>query len=291
MATKISGKSAVREFVYDRFMPTVLSLNCPPVLNVESEFAEYLRAVGLAELAASEMAEKWRANLVELLSSELKTWEDRGLVRPASFMDSESSQIVVTWRHLSYKELTGRESLDEAYFQVLDWVRGLDAQSFLIPSLVLLSELGADRAYVTEGAGDAGIDLIGVIDSGPLRSTGLLIQAKTSNRRINRDKVLLEYAKYMSLPRSAKFREYLQALGLGSSRDGSSLVYIIAANNQFEKPAQKIAAELGILLRSDVQLARYVRLKYESLERVEEVHSRAKGRLSRDLSTNALKLL
>ena len=291
MADRASGKNAVRDFVYDRFMPTVLSVNSPAVLNVENAFATYLRENGWPELVANEMAEKWQPNLVELLHKELSTWEARGLARPACFMDLENDKVVLTWRHKNYKELTGRESLDEHFFGVLDWVRSLDSRHFLIPNLVLLSELGADRVYITEGGGDGGVDLIGVIGKGPLRSTGLFVQAKTSSKRVTRDKVLLEYAKYMSLPRSERFRDYLNALGLGASMDGSSLIYIITANNQFESSAQKIATNLGILLRSDVQLANYVKSRYQSRDKVEEMYSRAKGHLSRDLQSNALRLL
>ena len=290
LALNIGGKEAVRRFVHEHFMPGVMSLAMRSAINLQREFSAYLRRIGVAPLVSEEMAESWINNLIDSLERELSTWDSRGIPRPASF-DGESEGLVLTWQHPNYVARTGRQCLDADYFHILKWLRDLGPRDFLAANVVLLAELGATRVHITEGAGDEGIDLIGVIQTGPFRSTGLLVQAKTSNSRISRDTVLFEYAKYASLPRSKKFHEYLSAIDIGSSVDGSSLIYIISANNCFDTRAQRLAVNLGILLRSDIQLANSLKNRYGTLDSVLKMRERMRGHLGRSLQDNVARLL
>lgn len=290
MTLNIGGKEAVRRFLYEHFMPTVMSATVRKAINLQREFSSYLRRIDVAPLVSDEMAEAWIDNLVDSLEQELGTWDGRGIPRPASF-DDEGEGVILTWRHPNYTIRTGRECLGADYFDILRWLRDLGPRDFLAVNVVLLAELGATRVHITEGSGDEGVDLIGVVKSGPFRSTGLLVQAKTSNSRISRNAVLLEYAKYASLPRSSKFREYLGAIDIGTSIDGSCLIYIITANNSFETRAQRLAAKVGVLLRSDIQLANSLKVRYGTLDGVLEMHERMRGHLGRNLEDNVARLL
>ena len=227
----------------------------------------------------------------ERLNTELESWIQRGIPRPASIATDQ--RTLITWKHPNYESLTGLPSLGSAFFEILDWLGTLNPREFLIPSAVFLSHLGANRVYITDSSGDEGIDLIGAIEDGPLKSTGLFVQAKTTSNPagVSRDAVLLEYAKYMSLPQTEKYREYIRALGIDSTIDGSTLIYVITANTRFNNPAREVAGRLGILLRSHIQLARFVQLRYETIENVRQMHTRLASRLKTDLVTNVARFL
>ena len=273
-------------------MPELLSAGSPQVVNLLSRFSAYLRGpADQSNLAADENAERWLATLRDRLNDELASWTNRGVPRPASIAPDQIT--LITWKHPNFEALTGFKSPGLAFFEILDWLRILDSTEFLIPSAVFLAHLGANRIYVTDSTGDEGIDLIGTIEEGPLRSTGLFVQAKTTSNRspITRDAVLLEYAKYVSLPHTEKYREYMRALDIDSTIDGSALIYVITANTRFNNPAREVAARLGILLRSHIQLARYVQLRYTTMEDVRRMHSRLASHLKADLVTNVARFL
>ena len=285
------GRDAVTGFIYGQLVPDLLSAKSPRVVNLRVRFSTYLRDSGHSALAAHENAERWFETLRDKLNAELYSWTRRGIPRPASIATDQ--RTLITWKHPDYEDLTGLPPLGSAFFEILDWLGTLSPREFLIPSAVFLAHLGANRVYITDSSGDEGIDLIGVIEDGPLKSTGLFVQAKTTSNPagISRDSVLLEYAKYMSLPQTEKYREYIRALGIDSTIDGSTLIYVIAANARFNNPAREVAARLSILLRSHIQLARYVQLRYKTMDGVREMHSRLASRLKTDLVTNIARFL
>ena len=287
----IGGRVAVSRFIYGDLIPDLLSAGSPGIVNLQRRFSAYLRKSGQSALAAEENAEKWFETLRIRLEAELLSWVRRGLPRPASL--GADQRTLVTWQHPDYEVLTGLPTLGSAFVEILHWLRQLDSRQFLIPSAVFLAHLGASRIYITDSSGDEGIDLVGTIETGPLKSAGLFVQAKTTSRRggVTRDSVLLEYAKYVSLPHTEKYRQYIRTLGIDSTIDGSTMIYAITANTRFNNPAREVAARLGILLRSDIQLARYVQLKYGTIESVEKMHERLEPRLRMDLVTNVARFL
>lgn len=115
--------------------------------------------------------------------------------------------------------------------------------------------LGAGIIFITEGSGDGGVDCLGRIDQGPLRSLCIIIQAKTSNSRISRDLIFIEYGKYQMLPTTEKYKQYIENLNKESSSDGMAFTYLLVSNNEFIPQARKVASNLGILLRSRTQLS------------------------------------
>lgn len=289
----LGGREAVTQFIYENLLPDLLSVDSPEAFNLQTSFASYLkeRADSQTKLEADEHAEKWLGNLRTILEKELESWQIRDVPQPA-WIDPDQ-RTLITWKHPNFETFTGFPSPGIEYFAILDWLTGLNASEFLVPNAVFLAHLGADRIYFTEGRGDEGIDLIGTIDNGPLKSTCIFIQAKTkaNHSRISRDTVLLEYAKYILLPRTEKFREYRRTLNIDSSIDGNAIIYVITANTGFDNSAREVARQLGILLRSHIQLARFVQLKYNTIEQVREMHTRLKPHLKPDLSNNIVRFL
>ena len=289
---RVSGKEAINGFVYGHVLPVVLSVDTPKLLNVYDRFSAYLRESGYPALVADENAEKWFPQIVGQIETELASWGKRGLPKPASM--TADARTLVTWQHQDYEDLTGERSLKADYFYTLDRIRNLGPREFLIPNVIFLAQLGADRIFITDSKGDEGVDLIGTIRRGPLSSTGVFVQAKSKREgenAVSRDAVLLEYAKFVSLPHTEMFRQYSRALGIDTSIDGSTLIYAITANTRFNASARSVAARLGILLRSDVQLALYVHDRYPDVRHVEEVFVRLGEHLERDLELNVARFV
>ena len=60
--------------------------------------------------------------------------------------------------------------------------------------------LGFRKIFICDSRGDEGVDLLGLLQDGGLRSLIAVVQAKTSSEPIGRGLVLSEYGKYMMLP-------------------------------------------------------------------------------------------
>ncbi|GEM_PF-2075251 len=250
----LSGKEEVQKFVFGNLFGHVSRVDCPPTLNVQRAFRDHLASQLRAKLMADELAEKWRLNLLQLIERQLvENWDGLGVPRPMALLNDE--ETLVTWTHPKFSELSGLDPLRNEFFAIMDWLNGLSSQEFLIPCVCLLALIGADPIFVTEGSGDGGVDCIGKIERGPLRSLCLFVQAKTSSSRITRDRLLMEYGKYQMLPHLDRYKLYRENLGLNSSSDGASLMYMLVSNNEFDAPARSVASNLGVLLRSRTQLA------------------------------------
>lgn len=280
------GKEAIRGFIHDYLVPTVVSTKSPSAINVMARFAAYLSTRGTPRILAEERAEKWWPQLIEWTQQELDRWENFGTNRPACFAEDE--RTLLTWNHPKFEDRTGFPSTSMTYFEALCWIRRLDPKGFLIPCAVFLSSLGANPIYITDGSGDEGVDLIGMIREGPLRATTVFVQAKAGGR-ISRDAMLLEYGKYGHLPHTKKYGKYRAALP--EVYTGSSFIYTVVARAGFASRAQEIAGRLGILLRSDIQLAKYIEERYSSMSAVCEMEDRMRDHLIADLTYNVARLL
>ena len=283
----LGGKEAIRGFVHDELVPAIVSVEPPSAINVMVWFATYLADRGTPKIVAEERAELWHRNLCERIDMELVRWTELGANRPAWFADDE--RTLLTWNHPYFENRTGYPKTSSRYFEALGWIRDLEKSDFLVPCAIFLSSLGADPIYITDGSGDEGVDLIGMIKAGPLRSTIIFVQAKSSGRQMSRDEVLLEYGKYMHLPYTDKYRRYRKMLpnGLG----GNSFVFVVVAKHGFRPQAQEIAGRLGILLRSDIQLALCVESQYETMSAVHEMEARMRRHLGANLENNVARFL
>lgn len=284
---ELGGKEAIRNFVHRRLVPTIVSIESPRTINVLAQFATYLVGEGTPRIVAEERAEEWRQLLVEWIKRELVRWEEVGASPPAWF--AEDGRTLLTWSHPKFQDRTGYPSTGSLYFEALRWIGMLEGRAFLIPCAVFLRSIGANPIYITDGPGDEGIDLIGMVEKGALHSTTIFVQAKSGGGPMSRDAMLLEYAKYKHLFRTSKYGQYRRALP--KSPSGSSFVYAVAARAGFAPAAQEAAARLGILLRSDIQLAQYIEDRYQTISSVRDMEERMSAHLRADLTHNVARHL
>ena len=244
----------VNAFVFENLFKKISKKNCPRSINLQRLFVKYLREFKRRRNTADELAEKWRLNLERQIEQTLSQyWDTLGIPRPIAF--SDNNDTLITWTHPRFIELSGIDPPTKDYFSIVGWLESLTSKEFLFPCAYLLALLGAERIYITEGPRDEGIDCIGRINDGFLRSICFFVQAKTSNSMVSRDVVLMEYGKYKMLPISSRYNNYLNDLKITNSSDGMAIVYLIATNNEFRPSARSVASNLGILLRSKSQLA------------------------------------
>ena len=267
----LSGKEEIQQFIFGNLFDQLYKHDCPKTLNIQRAFRDHLASRSRAKLMADELAEKWGQNLLIYLETLLgDNWDGLGIPRPLALL--EDGNTVITWKHAKFTQLSGLDSLRPEFFAIADWLDGLTPQDFLIPSVCLLAMIGADPIYVTEGSGDGGVDCIGKIKTGPLRSLCLFIQAKTSSSTISREMVFIEYGKYQMLPYLERYQIYREKLGIDGSSDGVSSAYMIVSNNEFRDSARAAASSLGVFLRSRKQLAYWLSdgISKKQLEKMQE---------------------
>jgi hypothetical protein len=205
------------------------------------------------DLTAYQLAEEWLERLQVTLENNLIEWDSIGVPRP--LICTSDHKILLTFRHKKYLSLDLDQRLPIDFHDVYRRVHNLDPTSFLLIPICIMSISGCDPIFVTDKAGDGGIDCIGQIQYGPTRSTCFFSQAKLSNKAIKKDLVMLEISKYEETQNRALFSEYLAALGKGISSDGRACNYTIVSNAEFEQPARNYALSKNILLRSGRQNA------------------------------------
>ena len=175
-------------------------MRAPITVNVLNAFASFLVRQGVDELHAYEMAEK-QENLVDrVLVDVTKEWNALGIPPPIGY--SEDRNIWLTWRHPKYFQLTGQYPLRQKYIRVLNWLSSLDARGYLLPGVLFLNILRCNPIFITDGPNDEGVDCIGRIADGPLRSVVVFLQVKTrqgTQNRMGKDVILQEYGKYLVL--------------------------------------------------------------------------------------------
>lgn len=253
-------KDAVNKFVFDGLINRSLSQAPPPILNIQQEFASFLTKGKINSLIAAEEAEKQNNLIKQRLNDALSEWRSLGLPAPVGY--AENGKNLLTWKHPKYYLLTGYPALSEAFVEVYGWLRELDSRKYLLACVALLKLIGCNPIFITDGSRDEGIDCIGRVAEGPLRSLLVFVQSKTkeNNQAMGKEMIYQEYGKYATLPKTDKYREYLKALQFDEVRDGVGIIYMIVSNGEFTREAQGAAKQLGILLRSIKQLAFFLSL-------------------------------
>jgi len=287
MTKPSKGRESIRKFVHDYLIPKTTTTTPPLIkLNIRAEFRNYLIAKGTPELEAEENAEKWECNLKEIIFAAQEEWSRQGVPCPFGF--SAKGDLLIGLGHPKWGEITNQEKLPPEFNGISAWLHSLSGKEFLVACSVYLKLVGCDPIYITDGSGDGGIDLIGLISQGPLRSHAYYIQSKTSKSQISRDMILLEYGKYASTLNSHTFREYENALKINASFDGTNATYLFISNNEFKKNARSEAKQLRILLRSGSQLAFWFSQK-TTLSKLRFICNGFVDELERNLSNNISK--
>ena len=204
-ASQLDCKEATISYVYQKLLPQVMSTEGPRAINVDRSFRDHLIASGAPRLDADELAERWAPAVRVRIESLLKTWDALGVPPPLSSTDRADTFVV--WRHPEYANLTGSDPLPPEFPKIYDLLGGLSAKEFLIFCACLLKLSNANPIYVTDGPGDEGVDLIGRLQVGPLRSIVIFLQAKTALDRVSREVILQEFAKYIYLPHTKKYQQ------------------------------------------------------------------------------------
>lgn len=277
------AKRAVRSYVQDRVAITSVSVDAETVLHLEVDFARFLSEKGIEENLASELSAEQSSFVRRKVEDHVARWADQGLSPPLGFhIDQE--QTIVTWKHERFEELTGYVAPPSRHFEAEAWISDFSNRDFLLPCACYLRSLGCDPIYITDGARDEGIDIIGLIKAGPLRSTVLYVQAK-SQARISGEDLLREFAKFRALPQTEKHLLYLNVLGVPRLRDGASFVYLCLVNGDFDFAAETNGRNLGALLRSRRQMADQLARHY-SYERLAELAGQITIPAGADLTAN-----
>ena len=280
-----STADAVKTFVQENLIAAALVLDPPETLNIFQQFTNFLVAGRFNKLRAEEEAEKQSGLVRYWLDQALDQWIEIGLPAPIGY--ANNPDVVLTRKHARYREITGYEPLSSSFIETHEWLAGLGPREFLMPCVAFLKIIGCDPIFVTDGPRDRGIDCIGKIAGGPMRSTIVFVQSKTSSTRqwLSPQVIYQEYGKYAMLPRTDKYREYLRALNVEKNCDGSTSVYVVISNGEFGRQTQVVARELGILLRSVRQLAYFLAI-YSTPKQLKEMESQIPMPSRPDLTTN-----
>lgn len=263
--------------------------DCPRTINIDTAFSAFLGEHGVEPLMAQDVAVEQRLLVKRKVSEQIGRWRGQGVQSPFDFI-FESDEVVVTWRHPRFGELTGATAADENFVRVHEWIGQQGQRDFLLPCVAYLKLLGCDPIFVTDGARDEGIDCIGLVATGGFRSVAIFVQARSRTDLFAGDPLLQEYAKYAGLPRTAKYMQYLEALGLSRLNDGCAFVYAVLINSDFKYAAQQNAARLGVLLRSRRQMAQCLSSN-ASVIKLEQWKAQIAIPERGDLSTNISPLL
>ena len=102
---------------------------------------------------------------------------------------------------------------------------------------------------------------------------------------MGRDVILQEYGKYLILGRTRKYREYLDALRFNEIKDGSTNVYFMMSNVEFNPRGREIAKDLGVVVRSKRQIA-YLLSQYFTMKGLVDAKRHVVIPESPDLRTN-----
>ena len=279
-------KQHVSDFVFSRVVDSALNVGAPTTVNVPNAFARFLVSQGVDSFQAEEEAERQERLLCRKLLDVEREW--RGLGIPAPIGGSDADELWLTWRHPRFSEITGRESLSRKYVSLLNSLSKLGPRQYLLVGLLFLKMIHCDRIFVTDGSNDGGVDCIGRIAAGPLRSVMVFVQVKTrqhNSSRIGRDIVLQEFGKFSVLVKTKKYQEYLEALKFLETIDGSATVFCIMSNVEFDPRGRQLGRDLGVLLRSGRQMAHYL-TQYTTTRGYRSMLRSVSVPRSPDLSTN-----
>ena len=275
-----------RRFVSDVLVPHLVSPEPREAINLRIEFSRYLMESQYSRHRAVEIAEGELQALTKTLDRYMADWEEQGIPRP--ICETDQDDVFLTWSHKKFQAYSGlTESLDRNYCEVLQYLGDADPKQFLVLCGLWLRCVGCRTILVCDGPNDGGVDLLGVIPDGGLRSIVLVIQAKTSRHNIDAKTVLSDFNKYEwhRTQNTATFSRYRNALRVDDRIDGTAWVYLVLSNSAFGRGAQKIARSTGFLLRSARQMALVLRQQY-TRETAEGVVDKLSQDVRADLSRN-----
>lgn len=189
----IGADQALNSYIYGWLFPSFLQVATPPKLNVVKALGEHLsRQHSFPKLLAAERAAEWQRQLIDKIDRVLVEWDDLGVPRP--FVLSDVENVVISWQHPRYNEFCGPTGpgISGDFCSIYAAVKNSDPKTFLAVCAVFLKVMGCEKIIFTDGSGDEGVDCLGVVMGGCLKSTNIVVQAKTSASLISRNTVLAE---------------------------------------------------------------------------------------------------
>ena len=253
------------------------------IINLEAELRTALQGSGHPELRAHELAEEWLSWCLREIESLMLRWDDLGLGRPLAATGDGRS--LVTCRHARYHSIAGSSALPRGYNDMLAFVDSLSAREFLLVPVCLLRACGCDPIIVTEGS-DGGVDCLGRVATGALRSLCVFVQAKSGANDVTKSELITEYGKFQDLMSGKPmFDKYLAAAASMPNVEGRSICYVVVSRSDFERPARDYAFQERILLRPGIQVASLL-CGIASSATLEAMRKDLGPTLKRDLSRN-----
>lgn len=284
-----SAKAAVIGFIVEHLERESISENGPRLYRIEQEFSLFLQRGQVPELTANDIAATQRGFVWERIRGQIERWRAQGLM-PPYIEHPDVEDTLVTWRHAGYEGISGSPPLGQNFFEVYRWLEALRGNEFILACACYLRAIECDPIFVTDGGGDEGIDCIGLMKSGALRGTVLLVQAKSSTALLSTEELLQEFGKSIGMRRTLRYMDYLRALGVHSARSGSADLYVLISNGDLKQGSIEAAPKLGALIRSRRQLAHVLSDRYT----VDELRRFASNRtfpLTSDLTLNVASML
>lgn len=279
-----SLERAIRRFVHVEIEERSFSLASPASIEIERAFVAFLTGNGVVEVKANEIFDVHRQQIMFGLEASMSGWSDLDIGRPIAFLPDDESRLVC-WRNPAFDELSGFEPISEEVVMAHEWMRSNAAPAFLLPALCYLRAIGCDRIFLTDGSRDEGIDCIGRIGSGGLRSAVVFVQAKSSTDFVSADQFSTMHSRYVGLQSTAMFRDYLAALEVPASLDGSARLFAVVTQGRFKKGAQELGWKTGSLLRSGRMLAGVLGAYYSN-GRLDQITAQTTLPSGPDLSRN-----
>lgn len=245
---------AIRNYVHVEIDERSLSMSPPKAIDLKLGFVRFLVDRGMSELNAYELWTRHDRNVLFAAGAAAATWNDLGEDRPYAPL-IENDGMFACWRNPRFAELTGYNPVPESFASAYDWIRRNAGTAFLLPALCYLRAIGCDRIFLTDSTGDEGIDCIGRIGSGPMRSMAVFVQAKSSLDFVTGDQFSAMHSRYAGLPSTKMFGLYLEALDIPRSQTGGPRVFVVAAQGRFKAGASQLAWKTGVLIRSGRAIA------------------------------------
>jgi hypothetical protein len=259
-----------------------------PLVNLRTLLQQRLVAIdGVSELQASELTEIWLERFLQQIDSILYEWDAVGIPRP--IITGGAPHVLLTYRSEQYAKHNA-EKLPSDFGNMINEISTMTPNEFLWIPVCLLHIAGCDPIYITDAKDDGGVDCIGIMPTGTLRSLCVFLQAKTSTTKVSKQTLQLEHRKFEDLKGSGLLTTYTAALSRGNTKDGLSICYGLVTNNEFEKSAIKYAAERHILLRSSRQIA-YWLSKHYGLDKIRNLIRSTDGKLQKSLQRNFANVL
>lgn len=223
------------------------------LVDFEELLGDEFEDVGESPLRSAELAEEWVGRMRAEVEAALEAWSAIGVPPPAVYIGGTRC---VTLRHPRYPTLAPKGGLPPDYPSWLALVEQADPRQFTLAVCAWLVAAGCSEIYVIDGANDIGVDCLGVIPEGPLRSVCILCQAKTANAAISVATIRGDYQKYSEgFWDSAVANRFIQATSLQDSSEGFAAPYVFFSNNEYGQPCGEYARRHRILLRNRRQLA------------------------------------